>query len=494
MANRYDDQYGGPGGGPKYRLDKQRFDEVAPAPVSVAGAQDAVAPQASGKRKYVSLTRDIARQKKLADVLSRMGAEEGSASTVGGITAPMSALGPLVRGLTSFGGSYLSGKAEGDMDAATDEEQAAVDARIAEIFYEPTKVEKPKVEKAVYEFKPDNGGVSRLTASGFDSPTDVEVAPLIDLPTLSPRDQIAALTQLASRSDIGKEAAGLYMPGVLSDLERADAKALADRPIYRPRTEYGGDLVDPTTQAVIESFPSNAKIGVPGHMTLGKYVYAINPDGTPGALLGPAPDSSGTNVTVKMPPGLNKVDEALGSMYAEWITGDTAAGEKNMTQLGMAINYMVQNPNMSGGFSGILPIEIRSLFPNLKPEANTQQMMQEVVQTNLRKVLGAQFTAREGEGLMKRIYDPQQPTSVNVDRAIRLLKSVQEAAQAKDDAMRYFGRNNTISGYKPNFAMVRSLDEIIYNAGLSGVDVSGNAPQTPKPGVDYGNPLLTGTD
>jgi hypothetical protein len=186
----------------------------------------------------------------------------------------------------------------------------------------------------------------------------------------------------------------------------------------------------------------------------------------------------GTSVTVKMPPGLNSADESLGKMYAEYITGDTAAGQKNMNQLGMAINYMVKNPNISGGVTGALPVQVRALFPSLKPGANVQQMMEDVVQTNLKKVLGSQFIAKEAEGLMKRIYDPLQPDAVNVDRATRLLKSVQEAAQAKDDAMRYFGQNNTISGYKPKYAMVRSVDDIIYNAGLTGVDVSGNKPGT----------------
>jgi hypothetical protein len=78
------------------------------------------------KRKYVSLTKpdedgdyssrkgSISRQQKLAEALSQMGAQEEEVSTVGGITAPVSGMGALARGLTSFGGSYLSGKAAAD--------------------------------------------------------------------------------------------------------------------------------------------------------------------------------------------------------------------------------------------------------------------------------------------------------------------------------------------------------------------------------------------
>jgi len=67
---------------------------------------------------YASRKAAIARQEKLAEMLSQMGAQEQAVSTAGGITAPMSPMGALARGLTSFGGSYLSGKAAGDEAAA----------------------------------------------------------------------------------------------------------------------------------------------------------------------------------------------------------------------------------------------------------------------------------------------------------------------------------------------------------------------------------------
>lgn len=88
------------------------------------------------KRQYVNLTKPgaddddyttrsaaIARQRKLADMLSQMGEQEQAVSTAGGITAPMSGMGALARGLTSFGGAYLSGKASADEAAATKAEE-----------------------------------------------------------------------------------------------------------------------------------------------------------------------------------------------------------------------------------------------------------------------------------------------------------------------------------------------------------------------------------
>ena len=63
---------------------------------------------------YSSRKASLARQQKLADMLSQMGAQEQAVSTVGGITAPVSPMGALARGLTSFGGAYMSGKAAAD--------------------------------------------------------------------------------------------------------------------------------------------------------------------------------------------------------------------------------------------------------------------------------------------------------------------------------------------------------------------------------------------
>lgn len=57
----------------------------------------------------------LARQQKLADALTQMGAQEQAVYSAGGITAPVSPMGALARGLTSFGGGYL------DRIAAEDE-------------------------------------------------------------------------------------------------------------------------------------------------------------------------------------------------------------------------------------------------------------------------------------------------------------------------------------------------------------------------------------
>jgi hypothetical protein len=464
---------------------------------------------------YASRKAAIARQEKLAEMLSQMGAQEQAVSTAGGITAPMSGMGALARGLTSFGGSYLSGK------AAADEAAANKAARTEAIEARKTFNQEPDLVMP--------GGSARLTPTpgGNDA---IPASPELPKYILQDDEAMAAGPQ---RSDttlrpfniMPKEQDVTFgnitskvAPRSREDKNRLlDEYEMSDNPYLqklseRLRTESKGEMFEGSKYG---NFRRNADGSIETVVPATNEAADRSPfmqlliDRDALIASGAKPDdprvraldakinlettrAPGTSVTVKMPPGLNSADESLGKMYAEYITGDTAAGQKNMNQLGMAINYMVKNPNISGGVTGALPVQVRALFPSLKPGANVQQMMEDVVQTNLKKVLGSQFIAKEAEGLMKRIYDPQLDAAVNVDRAIRLLKSVQEAAQAKDDAMRYFGQNNTISGYKPKYAMVRSVDDIIYNAGLTGVDVRGDAPgaQPRKPGVDYNNPLL----
>jgi len=93
---------------------------------------------------YASRKAAIARQEKLAEMLSQMGAQEQAVSTAGGITAPMSGMGALARGLTSFGGSYLSGKAAED-EAALEESQNKGIADVFEGMKDTPDVRKPGV-------------------------------------------------------------------------------------------------------------------------------------------------------------------------------------------------------------------------------------------------------------------------------------------------------------------------------------------------------------
>jgi hypothetical protein len=86
------------------------------------------------------------------------------------------------------------------------------------------------------------------------------------------------------------------------------------------------------------------------------------------------------------------------------------------------------------------------------PEAlAVKQTIQEVVQRNLRAVLGPQFTAKEGEALIARAFDPSLGQQENVKRVRRLLEQVDRANADAQAAIKYYETNNgTLQGYQYN--------------------------------------------
>jgi len=83
------------------------------------------------------------------------------------------------------------------------------------------------------------------------------------------------------------------------------------------------------------------------------------------------------------------------------------------------------------------------------PQAvNTREQVEEVVQRNLRVILGAQFTQKEGDRLIARAYNPRLSEAENAKRLGRLIVSMDRAAKAKLAAADYFERNGTMKGYR----------------------------------------------
>lgn len=87
---------------------------ILPAATGVKNAAVSLFKSDDAPGDYSSRKASLARQQKLAEALSQMGAQEQTVYSAGGITAPVSPMGALARGLTSFGGAYLSGKAAAD--------------------------------------------------------------------------------------------------------------------------------------------------------------------------------------------------------------------------------------------------------------------------------------------------------------------------------------------------------------------------------------------
>lgn len=154
------------------------------------------------------------------------------------------------------------------------------------------------------------------------------------------------------------------------------------------------------------------------------------------------------DVTAKPTPGQKKLDEEFAKNYAEMIKGTDASAEGSLKKLQHAIDNLASTESdMVGGSGaiGLVPKSVRDAMGS--KSAQIEDDVYNVIQSSLRPILGSQFTAKEGENLLKRTYNPTAPVEVNVQRLQALKSQMMEAAASNRKAAEYFRENGTLTGY-----------------------------------------------
>jgi len=151
-------------------------------------------------------------------------------------------------------------------------------------------------------------------------------------------------------------------------------------------------------------------------------------------------------------PGQDTVDREWAKDNADFMTKDFAEIEKNINGIQGVINILTDSEKNSTGWGSfaVLPPTVRRMIPSGAAERSVdlQNRVEQVVQQNLRQVLGGQFAQLEGAQLIKRAYDPQATEEENIERLTALQESIMAAAKAKKAQAEYFNENGTLAGYK----------------------------------------------
>jgi hypothetical protein len=168
--------------------------------------------------------------------------------------------------------------------------------------------------------------------------------------------------------------------------------------------------------------------------------------------------------------GEKALDTAIAKDYAEYVAGGGFTDQQKLIgQLREARQMLAQTPDASGPYRGLVPDKVRAIT---NPKAiQIKERIEEAVQRNLRSVLGAQFTEREGERLIARAYNPQLSAAENAKRLDRLIRQLETAAAAKADAMRYFEQHGSLRGWKgrmPSMADFEAAVETPQGGGATG--------------------------
>lgn len=153
--------------------------------------------------------------------------------------------------------------------------------------------------------------------------------------------------------------------------------------------------------------------------------------------------------------GITKGEEALDRAFAKdfnefLATGGFADVEKKLEQLREVSDALRTEDNITGPLVGTgTGTFLQGLQTRFNPRGTAiREAVEEVVQRNLKAILGGQFTEREGEKLIARAYNPLLQEKENLKRVQRLIDQINLAAAAKLEASKYFEDNGTLRGFK----------------------------------------------
>lgn len=194
------------------------------------------------------------------------------------------------------------------------------------------------------------------------------------------------------------------------------------------------------------------------------------------------------------------VDREFAKDYLEWIQQGAPESEKTQTELGMARDrlrgytvdengervpikeddYLSRALGPTGrvaGTIGTIPFAGKAMQDVLMPgAADIRELVESTVQRSLRPILGAQFTEKEGERLIARVYNPRLKPEINASRVERLLKQVKEASANKTAAAKWFEDHGTLQGFQGKFRytmadfMPKDINELAPQAEDSNAD------------------------
>lgn len=151
----------------------------------------------------------------------------------------------------------------------------------------------------------------------------------------------------------------------------------------------------------------------------------------------------------------------LGKLVAD--PAQRAAAGRNIEQLDNAIQRIEEPGEVTGGLLQRLPNWMRSFVD--QESLDIQETIEQVVQQDLRQTLGAQFTEKEGERLIKRAYNPNLPEKENLRRLKRLSEQMKQAKANQDEAIEYFKKNKTLDGFDRK--LFKSADDFTFDAPAS---------------------------
>jgi hypothetical protein len=163
--------------------------------------------------------------------------------------------------------------------------------------------------------------------------------------------------------------------------------------------------------------------------------------------------------------GQEAIDTNYGKEYADFLSrggAGVAAGQlKNLSDARNIITDAIANKkSITGPVASFVTSDNMPKWVGgfAAPETVTvQDMVNSVAQSNLRVTLGSQFAAKEGEGVLQRVFNPALSPQENLRRLDMMMSSIDSASKAKQAQAKFFKENDTLAGYEGP-----SVDDYLY--------------------------------
>jgi len=105
--------------------------------------------------------------------------------------------------------------------------------------------------------------------------------------------------------------------------------------------------------------------------------------------------------------------------------GGSVGAEQKIRVFSRVIDSLKSGDVVTGKITNLFGDAVRKYFTD--PEGfDAQQAVEKIIAETLRETLGAQFTAREAEQLLRRAYDPDLPSKFNIQRLERAIVEITE--------------------------------------------------------------------
>jgi hypothetical protein len=256
----------------------------------------------------------------------------------------------------------------------------------------------------------------------------------------------------------------------------------------RDTTVVDGVVVDVNTGEAVYTSPKQQKLNTDVIDVGGKKILINKDTGAPIqefiVTKPPAQQETRAELVKKnLTPLEAKVEEKSAQDLVDFtIGGGFSDVQKGLSQLEIAKQTLQQQPE--GRITGKLvgAQDDTGLLKYTNPAAqDTKEQVQEIAQRNLRLILGPQFTAKEGEALINRVYNPALPQSVNVKRLDLLQEQMTSAAKTKQEAVDYYNTNGTLKGFKGK--LYNSTSDFLneYNSKIKGTEKAPAKAATQQP-------------